>query len=386
MRKDGRPKQMIGLECSPCCYIRTQLPSHRALPHSAVAMPRMSPPPPVHDETWRALLAAAAEFSTAELWEFMSDSDLVGLVDPVTGEKRIGSVLGNARQVFAAIFYRRAGVRWVLEMSSGEKDPHTLDATEGMDCLKLEFVPKKELWKEDMARLNAAGFKPAGRGAKWPQARASEPGWHPWHVTQTEAEQLLADLPRLLAFGRLYKTEPELYEGRALEEIPFLPATLPPRLLTLDDLDWRPILLPPEPEKVFRIPPDELEKLLRLPVLPGVQFEFDATVMPGMSLLENGRPCFGRIGLLVESRRGLILSTEIKAGATPAVEAAGRALVKGLLLAGARPERLLIGGMALDPVLRPLCDALKIKLQPASALPALDEAMAALGQRFGGGF
>ena len=316
----------------------------------------------------------------------MCDSDMVGLTDPVTGEARLGSVLGNARQVFAAVFYRRGGVRWLLEMSSGEKDPHTLDATEGMDCLKLEFVPKKELWKEDVARLNAAGFKPAGRGARWPQVRASEPGWHPWHVTQTEAEQLLADLPRLIAFGRLYETEPELYEGRALEEIPFLPATLPPRPLTRADLDWRPILLPPEPEKIFQVPADDLEKLLRLPLQPGVQFEFDATIMPGLSLLENGRPCFGRIGLLVESQHGLILGTEIKASATPAVEAAGRALVKGLLQAGVRPERLLIGGMALDPVLRPLCDALQIKLQPASALPALDEAMTAMFQRFGGGF
>ena len=183
-----------------------------------------------------------------------------------------------------------------------------------------------------------------------------------------------------------HETEPPLFEGRALEELPFLPVALPPRPLTLADLDWRPMLLPPEPEKFFHVATEDLEKLLRLPVLPGAQFEFAATVMPGLSLLENGRPCFGRIGLLVESRRGLILNSEIQAGPMPAAEAAGRALVKGLLLAGARPERLLIGGTALEPVLRPLCDALKIKLQPASSLPALDEAMAALCQRFGGGF
>jgi hypothetical protein len=40
-----------------------------------------------------------------------------------------------------------------------------------------------------------------------------------------------------------------------------------------------------------------------------------------------------------------------------------------------RPDALL------QPVLQPLCDALQIQLRPASSLPALEEAVAALSQQ-----
>jgi len=348
-------------------------------------MPKFAPPPPLTDETWHALLALAAELAALKPWTFAHESDLVGLIDPVTGETRIGSVLGNGGEVFAAVFYRRGGLRWILQMVSEEPDPESVDMVEGMDCLKLELVPKKELWKEDVARHNAAGFKPPGKGSVWPQFRASEPGWHPWHVTQTEAEQFLADLPRLLAFCHFFRQHPDLYESRAMTEIPFLPAKLPARPLTLEDLEWHPVLLPPVTPRSFQPSPEEMDRLRKLPRLPGAVFEFDSTLLPGASLIEEGRPCFGRLSLLAETSRGLIMGTEFHSAATAAIDAAGRGLVKGLLNAGVRPEKLRVSRSQLQPMLEPLCAALKIKLQPASSLPSLDEAMDALTQRFAGG-
>jgi hypothetical protein len=124
---------------------------------------KLAPPPPVTPETWRTLLAAAADFAALEPWEFACDSDPVGLFDPTTGETRIGHVLGNAGEVFAAVFYRRAGLRWILAMLGDSPDPEDLNHVDGMDCLKVEFVPKRELAKEDLAVLKAAAFKPAGK-------------------------------------------------------------------------------------------------------------------------------------------------------------------------------------------------------------------------------
>jgi hypothetical protein len=207
--------------------------------------PKLAAPPLVAPETWRALLAAATEFAALEPWEFACDCDLVGLIDPVSGETRIGHVLGNAGEVFAAVFYRREGLRWILSMFAEESDPLDANVADGMDCLKVEFVPKRELDKDDLAVLKAAAFKPAGRGCVWPQFRSSEPGWHPWYIHQTEAEQLLADLPRLTAFYRLFEKHTGLFDDRAPTEIPFLPGALPSRLLTPEDLDWRPLLLLP---------------------------------------------------------------------------------------------------------------------------------------------
>lgn len=344
-------------------------------------MPKLASPPPVAPETWRALFTAAAEFAALEPWRFASDSDAIGLIDAATGETRIAHVLGNGGEVFAAVFYRRAGLRWILTMLDGTPNPEDLNIAEGMDCLKVEFVSRRELSKEDVASLKAVAFKPTGKGPVWPQFRSAEPGWHPWHINQAEANQLLADLPRLTAFCKFFEEHPGLFDDRPPTEIPFLPATLPARALMPKDLDWRPLVLPPftgfEP---FHPSAAQLEKLRALTQKPGLACEFACTVLPGASFCENGRLCFGRCGLLVEKQRGLVLGVAIKSGALTPGEAAGRSLIESLLAAKSLPAQIFIGGSRLQPALQPLCDELQIQLCPSLSLPVAEEAIAALSQ------
>ncbi len=341
-----------------------------------------APAPPVSPETLTALLAAVSEYYALAPWEFAADSDPVGLIDPVTGEIRIGHVLGNADEVYAAVFYRRGGVSWILGMLSDNPNPEDINTIEGMDCLKVEFVAKRELAKEDLAKLKTAGFKPAGKGLVWPLFASSEPGWLPWHINQAEAEQLLADLPRLTAFCRLFEQHLDLFDHRAATEIPFLPANLPDRPLTLKDLDWRPLLPPPVPDlEPFKASPAQLAELRSLKRMPDLACEFDCTLLPGGTFLENGRLCFGRFGLLVEKKRGLVIGMEMTSGALSPSEAAGQTLVKSLLMAKARPSKIFIGGSRLLPALQPLCDTLEIELWPVSSLPLLDEALDSLSMQ-----
>lgn len=154
---------------------------------------------------------------------------------------------------------------------------------------------------------------------------------------------------------------------------------LPGRPLTPGDLDWRPLIPPPltgfEPFQAVARP---LEKLRALKQAPGLAFEFDCTMMPGGSFYENGRPCFGRFSLLVETQRGMVVGMEVQSGALTPGEAAGRSLIKALQMAKALPEKIFIGGSRLQPVLQPLCDELQIQLCPASSLPALQEAVESL--------
>ncbi|HEV2692344.1 MAG TPA: hypothetical protein VG347_05560 [Verrucomicrobiae bacterium] len=259
---------------------------------------------------------------------------------------------------------------------------------EGMDCLKLELVPKRELGKNDLSVLKAAGFKPDGKGAVWPQFRSWEPGWQPWFINQTEAEQLLADLPRLTAFYELFERYPKLYDERPMTEIPFLPARLPDRPLKPDDLDWQPLLLPPlagfDP---FQASTKHYEELRSLKQQPGREVEFECTMIPAASFHENGRPCLARVGLLVERPSGLVSGTELMSGTVKPGEAAGSMLMKSFLKARALPETIFIAGTRFQPVLQPLCDELNIKLCPVSSLPLLEEAVASLaGFMRGDGF
>ena len=345
-------------------------------------MPKFAPLPPVDPSTWRALLALAVEMEELAPWEFAADTEWVGLEDAGGRDYRLANVLGNAEEVFAAVIYQRTGIGWLLKVLDDDFDPEDLNAAVGMDCLKLEFVTKRELVKADLAVLKAVDFKPARRGCSWPQFRSSIPGWHPWHISQAEAELFLQDLPRLIAFCRLFENHPSMYEGRSPAELPFLPAKLPDRPLTLADLDWRRCLRLPEPPlSAFTPTEEELNRLLKLPRSPGLVFEFDSSLTPGASFTENGRPCLGRTALLVDSRVGIVIGAEVTPGGVAPGVSTGEVFVSLLLKSPQLPSKLMIRNPRWGPVVEKVCGALGIEIQIAKRLPALEEVEAGL-QRF----
>lgn len=336
---------------------------------------------PVDPSTWTALFGAASQLSDLEPWAFASDAEVFGLTDPSTREVRMGHILGNAGMVFAAVVYRNGGMPWLLSMLDGESDPSPEGALEAMDCVKLEWVHKRELEKEDLAALAASGVKIKGRGAVWPQFRSSKPGWHPWHIDGREARQLVSDLRQLTELLRLFKDHPKLFDGRAHLEVPFLRAEVPNRKLTLDDLEWLPVVMPPdESSEAATIAESDLKKLRVLERDPDLALDFDARLVPEASFLKDGRPCFGRMALLVESDTGMVASFDLQAGGAPGREAALSSLVALLLKAEILPSRLNVGISTVKTALQSLCSELGIQLVLATEMPLLEEAFESLGQ------
>lgn len=343
---------------------------------------KCSPPPAVDPESWRRLLSVANVFAASKPWEVVSDADVVGLEDPATGETRIACLLGNAGQVFGAVFHRRgSGLRWLLNSISDAPDEPGPEIAEGIDCLKLEFGFRRALDKEDLAVLKATQFKPAGKGRAWPQFRSWEPGWHPWFISQAEAEHFLNDLPRLIRFCDLFRANPNLFKDRIPGEIPFLPNPLHDRPLTVADLNWRPVIPPPGNDLAAFKPSDEQwNKVRALARDPTATYEFDCRLLPGASFIDQGRPCMGRCALLMDQRSDLILGAEMLSGAILAGECAGQGLVKVLLQAKTLPGRILIQSARLQAALEPLCHDLSIHLDPVPALTSIEKARWSLSQ------
>jgi hypothetical protein len=340
---------------------------------------KLAPPPAIARETLVALIAATTEFAAAKPWEIMADCDVVGLTDSVTGGIRLALVLGNGGEVFGAAFYRGAtGIRWLLNALNSPEDCLSLAAVEGIDAIKVELVPKRELLKGDLELLKTVNFKPSGQGRVWPQFQSSIPGFMPWFVDQTEAEQLLADIPRLTKFHALLCQHPNLFEEHLRGQIPFLPSPMPSRPLVVADLDWRPVVVAPESFEPFAVTGEQLASLKSLEPVPTSTFEFGCSVMPGSSVLEHGRPCYSRISLLVEHRRGIVLGFELSLSSAPFSQSVGLGLVNTLVKNRFLPGKILIDDQRLEPILKPLCSSAGIKLTLSKELEALAEAKASL--------
>ena len=347
--------------------------------------------PEIPLETWRALYAAADALGELRLWECMGDSELLGVDDPHAGGPVLGAVMGTLGEVFGlALHHGPAALRWVLELATSDEPEVDIDEFLAIAVVKVEFVPKRELPPEDKRRMKALGFVPRGGArAKWPAFQSHRPGYLPWHIDETDARLLLHALPRLTALGAAVRP---LYDSDAAfpsDGFAFFPKDRAPGPLRLEEVEWRQVGMPPEPPvAAFSVDEVTAAILAKLPRQPSVVLEVEAFC--GVSSIaeggEDGRPWLVKAALAAESGSGFIAGMEMGEAPDEALEAiAGRALVAGIKALGVRPGAVHLKSRRAAEALAALATQLGIPLKLRRALPAVDEARAALPPQFGFG-
>ncbi len=340
--------------------------------------------------TWKALLAAADDFNRLAPWEWMHDSHIVGLRHPVTKEVLLGSILGRLRTVFALLVYRNdAGRRWLLNTILNDGDPGGLereDTAFEQDLVKAEFVLKRELVKEDQAVLATAGYSPANkRGHAWPQFRSLVPGGYPWHMTQVEAETLLFALPRVAAVARLMRTQPRVWDDHCNGDIGFVPSDFDPAAgeLRAEQLDWQPMLPPPEPlPDLVSFDEPTQARLLKLTQVKGFHLELDVTYA-SFPLADEACPRFPKLAMAVDRASGFVGGFHLadfqdRDGAA----ALATVLRDALTQLGHRPEVIRVQRPRVAAMLTKVASQLGIPVLPDAELAELNFARQSMEQRF----
>jgi hypothetical protein len=151
---------------------------------------------------------------------------------------RLVTVLGNMGEIFGLASYRGSvGADFLLRLRRGEFDPENRDTGYAQDALLVDFVPRKDLRKEERAILQQLDFKPPVRKPqRFPQFQSHRPGYVPWFIDEAEARLLLDDLRKAILFAELLRTNLTLYESRQENEFPFFPASVS-EPLTLDQFE-----------------------------------------------------------------------------------------------------------------------------------------------------
>ncbi|MCU0783423.1 MAG: hypothetical protein MUF81_05115 [Verrucomicrobia bacterium] len=336
--------------------------------------------PSVSVETWKGLLLAADEFGRLAPWEWMHDSHIVGLRHPKSKEVLLGSILGRLRQVFALLVYRRAsGHRWLMNTILNDGQPGGLEEADSafeQDLVKVEFTAKKELWKEDRAGLAAANYSPPlKRGCVWPVFRSLVPGGYPWHMTQVEAETLLFALPRVAALARLMRAHPEVWDAHLDGDIAYLPDDFDPsqRELRAEDLDWHPMLPPPEPLPApVTLDETTLARLMKLPQAKGFHLELDVFYSP-MPIRGPDRPWFPITAMAVDRASGFVGGFRL--GEASDADGAGvlaTVLANSLRQFGNRPEVICVQRPRAARMLESVALQLGVPVRLDHELPALN--------------
>lgn len=342
------------------------------------------PFPSVTFEAQRELLAAALELRSLNPWITMGDQEMLAWEDPVTGRLRMGVVLGIAGTMFGLAVYRgELGIRFVLKTVLHEDDGQ-FDTREGaeMDAVRVEFTRKGDLQPEDLALLKAVGFKPEkGISPPWPCFRSFLPGLSEWPLDQAETEMMTADLRRMAGYTRVLQAQPELLDGRPVDEFPFWPRNKPvTEPLTAAELTWHRLSVPPRPApSPFIVPAEAVGRLRALPQQRGAAWEVDAAYMLH-AIGEAPRPYYTRMGLAVDRKTGIVCGMYLGKRAQCLEHTAAAAIVEGMLKVGFRPKVLHLFDDAMRDVIQPVAAELEMKVTVGEPLYAFEEAMGSLMQ------
>ncbi len=258
-------------------------------------------------QIWLDLFRAAEMYRDLKPWEWLYDSDLFGVQDPVTGKIGYCCALGNLGEHMALNVYMGAeGLTSYYEMLEfGEDDP--MMAGLRQNCLSVSFEDRDVLSDQDRKLIKDLGLKYRGAG-QWVMAREYAPGWLPWYISEEQAVFLTHALQQSVAVAIRAEEEPDMLQFDEEQVLVRVPRQTPEGLLWEDQIMDMPdinvsIAVKPHPtlmKKALKIKKADVAILLSLSFAPSPARE-DA----------KSRPFFPILALVLDKGSGMIVAYEM---------------------------------------------------------------------------
>ncbi len=330
-------------------------------------------------ETWERLFDAAVRLKDMAPWEWMTEENLFGVVDPDTGEVGFVSVMGALGEHLAVAVYRGAvGLLGFSRLESGEMEDRP-EALFEVPQIQVSFENRDQLDKDDRQIIKDLGLRFRGRNA-WPRFRAFRPGWEPVRPSEPEARFLAVAVEQLLHVAPRVAEDPSILFGPEPGTFLHRVARKKGRGLRWEDR----YLAPPElPERSIPIPldPELAETVAALPV--GLnEVEVEVSLLPVPVGKRRGERFYPLLLLVADARTGLVAHVDTLEPADPFEDTYGelpQALLEGFARMGQRPRRVRVRPGLLGPILKAVREELPwLQVEEAEVLPAADAAREAL--------
>jgi hypothetical protein len=323
------------------------------------------------EATWRRLYEAAVAFKEAACWNWMSDWDIFGVKNPITGETGYCCILGAAGELLGMAVYRGTpGLEVYLKFLSRKTGPRDPDFLFIHRCLTADFNDRDELDKADRDVIRSLGLKFRGRNA-WPQFRSYLPGHFPCYLTEAEARFLALALEQGLNVCQRFRNNPSLLSSGRRGA--YLVRTAREKE---GELTWEEEWLEPEPfeEQGLCFEPLDEAKLARIKntLSPADQIWEGDFFHLNSPVKEEGRPFYPRVFVWADVSSGLLLSQDMKHPDDP-MTTLRDSLIQVVEKSGMFPCQIRVRRQEAYEVLSPLAASLKIELVKARALRSIDQ-------------
>jgi len=334
------------------------------------------------DPEARELLDLAIRVKELAPWQWMEETDLIGIEDPETREIGFISVMGIVGEHEAvALYFGAEGLHGFIDFV--EDEYATVERLVELPHLQAAFSERKYLEKWDRDLLKQSGIKIAG-ARSLPMFRSYRPGYLPWFVTLAEARILIHALSQTLEVASRVRDEEHPFnptgridEGGYLMRV----SRRTESGLTWEDEVWQ---IPRPKSAPVRAIVDSvvLEQLKRIPQSE-LDLEADVFLGPGRIGKPAQRPLALYLLMLADRHSGFILGAEAMTAEnslTGMRAAIPNSLAKVLLQNRVVPRRLIVRSEWLRNLLKTLTQSLNIELRHSDELPSIDEAVESMSE------
>lgn len=330
-------------------------------------------------QEWQELYNAAIKFQKIECWDWMYDTDIFGVQNPVNREIGYCCVLGNLGKVFGLVVYLGIeGLGGYLKLQSGEVAPEDYDSLHTNKCITASFDNREYLQKQDLEVIKNLGLKFKGDNA-WPLFRSYEPGYYPWYITSAEAKFLTLSLQQAMEIAQQFKSNPKILTSPTKDY--YLT-----RMFDEKDTTWKshwikPVSIKKIQEEDTVIDYTRLDRIKQTSTCKNGIWEIDFFYLPGPIREKGNRPYYPYVFLWVDHHTGFVFNFHITPHSTYKKDIPEQflsAIEKNKVL----PEEIMTKKEESFEMFKPLTDRLGIKLKRVGQLAALEEAKKGMAASF----
>lgn len=321
-------------------------------------------------EEWKQLYEAAICFKEESPWEWMWDSDIFGVQNPLDGDIGYCCMLGRAGEVFGvAVYLGTEGLDGFLKI----KNEKTIvsdddDIMHSNKCLLVTFEEENGLEKADKEILSNLGLEFRGKNA-WPLFRNYSPGYFPWYLNKAETVFLANCLRQAKDVALRYKENSSFFDARNENNY----------LVRVQDTahpqaGWRDSWMAPLPFKKVvliskKLDERRLENILKTAARRRQAWETDFFYSPAYIAEKGRRPYYPLTLIFVDSASFFILNAHVTTIDKYRMEFDEK-LLETIERAKVIPEEILVNKEELAFLLGQAAERLGIKVRLVNKIPA----------------
>jgi hypothetical protein len=325
-------------------------------------------------QEWRRLYSAAADVRDIAPWEYLSETDVFGVMDPETKRTGFVSATGVAGEYCAIVVYLGAeGLYGFWDLQHADQEDLENLVFE-IPHLHLAFEDRGALDNNDRDAIKQSGIKFRGRGS-WPMFRSYRPGFLPWYMEPHEVRFMTCVLEQLLDVAPRYLNDVLLLAPE--DEFGYLVRVPRKRRDTILWSDKIVQVTPPEPSDILiALDQERVSDVMNLRRDPGT-VEVDFFMVPVIIHEEGTRPFYPYLLLTMDVRSGKMFSGELLRVSSTLEDMWGKIpghFADQLLQIGHIPRTVTVRSSLLAELFKPLAEELDFTLVVSDELSNLEPA------------